>query len=592
MPTKAVAVAVAAATAPPTPVPSSTASSAPVTPGGGIRIMRRETPIQNDASSEASSATNDSQTPGTTSAESSTTGGSGRMTTTFEERTAAYEEARKRIFKDFNELSVSGSDDEGDASEHAASEQAHNVGATGSGSRAGVDAGGDVRRAEDDEDDDFPRRSQYFPTGPNGYYQALPTPYANQGTTYGGNSPGYGYDIASPGGMQYGQSAHGGRPYPYNSAYMPAQGASMYPVIYDQMPGQQQQQQQQQQRSWQQYYVAPSPPLQPQQQVQLQQTTPLSLQQQYSMPFGVASMPTAHYPHGQDPHGGVEQEGLQRRGFVGRYSHATPTGPAAKQYGRQPYMPTGAPVYAGPGAAYQQQQTVYPQMRQQPPQGYFPQPQGPLSQAIDQPSGGQGGKPLGFQYAPLQPYAAQGAYGWKGGYGGAGHVMGAVPAWQQQQQQQAGLQTASFGGVAKPNGGAYYGNGKNASYNAQAGGKAYYGQRPQYQTWGSGASQTVAAATPASTTSTISSPTTPTAGSATSVDDGKFGADATDRADLGASPAPSPVGGDQQTDECTVDRDQGPGTAPARVGNAPTEAGTATGNTKANTKAAEPTEAR
>ncbi|KAK9466348.1 hypothetical protein V1512DRAFT_248003 [Lipomyces arxii] len=121
------------------------------TPNGSIRIMRRETGVSGDGNSES-----ESRTPpvanelGGRSATPTTSG----TPTTLEERTAAYQEARKRIFKDFPESGVSGEDDDDSDAR------------VGDGSKRGTS---EIMA----DDEDFPRRSQYIPVagaGPGYYY--------------------------------------------------------------------------------------------------------------------------------------------------------------------------------------------------------------------------------------------------------------------------------------------------------------------------------------------------------------------------------------------------------------------------------------
>ncbi|KAK9432517.1 hypothetical protein V1505DRAFT_364897 [Lipomyces doorenjongii] len=184
------------------------------TPNGGMRIMRRETPI-NDASSdtksEASSVTNESG-----AGNSKDGSGNARIATTLEERTAAYEEARKRIFKDFPESSVSGSDDEKDREDEDAK-----------GSGAGNAQSGNDRKTSNNyaaDDEDFPRRSQYVPLG-SGYYQVYDRntytpPYAYNGGVTGVPPSGPATTNSAPNNMAgYGNDHaynHYGRPYVAN----------------------------------------------------------------------------------------------------------------------------------------------------------------------------------------------------------------------------------------------------------------------------------------------------------------------------------------------------------------------------------------
>ncbi|KAK7203330.1 hypothetical protein BZA70DRAFT_77207 [Myxozyma melibiosi] len=165
---------------------SSGQAAAAQPPPSGIRIMRRETPNPNDVSSEASSAsgTNDSQAaqdsstatsvaggPGSSSSTpsasgSSATTGPGRLATTLEERAAAYEEARRRIFKDFEESE--GDNEDGEINKSKLSETDSGNLSVGSGPEPGRRAN---EEKDDDDDPDFYRRSMFVPVGTTNYYQ-------------------------------------------------------------------------------------------------------------------------------------------------------------------------------------------------------------------------------------------------------------------------------------------------------------------------------------------------------------------------------------------------------------------------------------
>ncbi|KAK9383611.1 uncharacterized protein V2V93DRAFT_356141 [Kockiozyma suomiensis] len=195
----------------------------------GIRIMRRETPVLNDASSEASSMTNDSQTAHDSSTASSIVGGNGstastpsgsgsttttsasRLATTLEERAAAYEEARKRIFKDFEET-----EDESDEATKPKDAEADFGKFTG-----GADSDL-VRKANGDDEDDpeFYRRSMFVPVGPTNYYQ-----FYDKNSDYGVNpqtAPHPGHNTTG-GGFQtasaYGSLSRGADQSPWTGRY-------------------------------------------------------------------------------------------------------------------------------------------------------------------------------------------------------------------------------------------------------------------------------------------------------------------------------------------------------------------------------------
>ncbi|KAK9322485.1 hypothetical protein V1517DRAFT_134551 [Lipomyces orientalis] len=289
------------------------------TPNGGIRIMRRETPINDgssDAKSEASSVTNDSG-----AGNSKDGSGSARIATTLEERTAAYEEARKRIFKDFPESSVSGSDEENDKDDE-----------DGKGSSAG--SGGSDRKtgassAADDED--FPRRSQYVPSG-TGYYHVhdrntYAAPYAYNNGVAGMPMMTY----SAPNTM-----AGTGNDHMYNQfdrPYVPT-------VATNTQPG----------------YSVPRPPL-PQQ--QYSPYMPQPQQQQYQQAGGSPYQQSLYGQSQPEFYGSMDGQNGQRRTF-GQYQQTMQKQPFATQ--RPPYVPPTTP--SAQQSAYPVGQS-YPQYPQQ-----------------------------------------------------------------------------------------------------------------------------------------------------------------------------------------------------------------------------------
>ncbi|KAK9331607.1 hypothetical protein V1520DRAFT_337228 [Lipomyces starkeyi] len=306
------------------------------TPNGGIRIMRRETPI-NDASSdtksEASSVTNESG-----AGNSKDGSGNARIATTLEERTAAYEEARKRIFKDFPESSVSGSDDEKDREDE-----------DGKGSGAANAQSGNDRKTSNNyaaDDEDFPRRSQYVPLG-SGYYQvydrnSYTPPHAYNGGVTGVPTSGPATTNSAPNNMTgYGNDHaynHYGRAYVANVP----NAQTGYNVPRPQIPQQQ--------------YAAYTQ--QPQQQAYQQGTG--SPYQHYGQ-NGYQSQP--------DFYGGLDAQNGQRRNY-GQYQQPVQQQPYGAQ--RPPYLAPvssaqqatyGAPSY--PQYPHQQLQAQYTAAQQQ-----------------------------------------------------------------------------------------------------------------------------------------------------------------------------------------------------------------------------------
>ncbi|KAJ8101446.1 hypothetical protein POJ06DRAFT_251552 [Lipomyces tetrasporus] len=290
------------------------------TPNGGVRIMRRETPINDgssDAKSEASSVTNDSG-----AGNSKDGSGSARIATTLEERTAAYEEARKRIFKDFPESSVSGSDEENDKDDE-----------DGKGSSAG--SGGSDRKtgasyAADDED--FPRRSQYVPSG-SGYYHVhdrntYAAPYAYNSGVAGMPMKTY----SAPNTM-----AGNGNDHMYNQFDRP-----YVPNVANTQPG----------------YSVPRPPL-PQQQYPPYMPQP---QQQLYQQVGGSTYQQPLYGQSQPEfYGNIDMQNGQRRTF-GQYQQTMPKQPFATQ--RPPYVPPATPP-AQQSAYGGQSYPQYPQQQMQ-----------------------------------------------------------------------------------------------------------------------------------------------------------------------------------------------------------------------------------
>ncbi|KAK9368471.1 hypothetical protein V1509DRAFT_623019 [Lipomyces kononenkoae] len=300
----------------------------PATPNGGIRIMRRETPI-NDASSDAKSEASSVTTDGAPNS-SKDGSGSARMATTLEERTAAYEEARKRIFKDFPESSVSGSDDEKDRDDE-----------DGRGSSGGSDRKTTNTYAADDED--FPRRSQYVPLG-SGYYHV----YDRNAYT-----PQYGYMASGPppppGPHSAPNSIGGngndnfynnyGRP-PYGQNAITGHNVARTQIAQQQYPG----------------YGQKPPQLQAQQ-----------LQQQAAYQQGSYQHYLQNGYQGQpEVYGGIEAQNGQRRNYN---QYQQPVQPIPYGTQRPPYLgPVSSPQQSTYGAtAYPQ----YPQYPQQPVQAQY-----------------------------------------------------------------------------------------------------------------------------------------------------------------------------------------------------------------------------